>query len=77
MNPDQRRKTRTMAAMLQLADALDRPRDGSVQRVLTADTGESLLIRTFGASVEPDREAMQGRIDYAQAVLGRRIEFVT
>ncbi len=77
MSPEQRRKTRMMAAMLQLADALDRPRDGSIQRVLTADTGDSLLIRTLGASVESDRGAMQGRLDYAQSVLGRRIEFVS
>lgn len=76
MSADERRKARVMAGMLQLADALDRPRDGSVERVLVADTGDTLLIRTIGRTIDPDREAMWRRIEYAETVLGRRIEFV-
>lgn len=76
MSADERRKARVMAGMLQLADALDRPRDGSVERVLVADTGETLLIRTVGPGIGTDRDAMQRRVEYAETVLGRRIEFV-
>lgn len=77
MDAPTRRRTRLMAAILQLADALDRPRDGSVARAEVADTGDALLVRTIGADVTPDAEAMHERVEYAGATLGRRIEFIS
>ncbi len=77
MSADERRRVRVMAAMLQLADALDRPRDGSVQQVVAADTGEGLLLRTPGVDLRPHFRAMDARLSYAGSVLGRRVEVVT
>ena len=66
-----------MAAVLQLADALDRSRDGAVQRVVVGDDGDSLIIRLLGdAPVTPDRAA-DARLSYVSGTLGRSLEFVT
>lgn len=66
-----------MAALLQLADALDRPRDGAVREVVVGDDGGSLIIRLRGVDVSPPRPgAADARIAHAEAVFGRRIEFV-
>jgi exopolyphosphatase/guanosine-5'-triphosphate,3'-diphosphate pyrophosphatase len=70
----QRSRVRVMAALLQLADALDRPRDGSVHRVVAADTGTSLLLRTPGVDLRPHIAEMEARLAYAGSVLGRRVE---
>jgi exopolyphosphatase/guanosine-5'-triphosphate,3'-diphosphate pyrophosphatase len=72
-----RRRTRVMAAILQLADALDRSRDGTVQQVVVGDDGDSLLIRLLGdGAVAPDRAA-EGRLAYVAETLERSLEFVT
>lgn len=75
MDPTARGRVRLMAAMLQLADALDRPRDGSVQQVVAADTGDALLLRTPGVDLRPHLPTMAARLTYAGRVLGRRVEF--
>lgn len=74
MAPGARARVRVMTAMLQLADALDRPRDGSVQQVVAADTGDTLLFRTPGVDLRPHLTSMAGRLAYAGGVLGRRVE---
>jgi exopolyphosphatase/guanosine-5'-triphosphate,3'-diphosphate pyrophosphatase len=74
MPPEERGRVRVMAATLQLADALDLPRDGSVQQVVAADTGDTLLLRTPGVDLRPHLAAMGARLEYAGNVLGRRVE---
>ncbi|NND85237.1 MAG: HD domain-containing protein, partial [Acidimicrobiia bacterium] len=74
MAPEARARVRVMAAMLQLADALDRPRDGSVRRVVAADTGTSLLLRTPGVDLTPHASEMEARLEYAGSALGRHVE---
>jgi exopolyphosphatase/guanosine-5'-triphosphate,3'-diphosphate pyrophosphatase len=73
-----RHRTRTMAAVLQLADALDRSRDGSVQRVVVGDDGTSLIIRLLGeAPLPPEGGSADARLAYVSDTLGRSIEFAT
>jgi len=77
MGPDQRGRARVMAALLLLADALDRPRDGSVQRIEVDDAEGTLRIRTIGTNVAPDRAGMQDRVEYAESIFRRKIEFTS
>lgn len=75
LTPDDRRTTRRMAAILQLADALDRTRDGAVEQVVVADNGHALLLRLVGAGAMPPSGA-DSRLEYASDILGRDIEFI-
>lgn len=66
-----------MSAVLQLADALDRGRDGAVERVVVGDDGQTLMLRLEGRdprAPEPGPSAF--RLEHVAQELGRRLEFV-
>lgn len=67
-----------MGAVLQLADALDRGRDGAVEQVVVGDDGSSLLLRLIGESGPrpPEPGPSEARLSYVAETFGRRLEFV-
>ncbi|MEX1280954.1 MAG: Ppx/GppA phosphatase family protein [Acidimicrobiia bacterium] len=77
LSGSRRREVRRMSAVLQLADALDRSRDGAVERVVVGDDGATLMLRLEGRdprAPEPGPSAF--RLEHVAKELGRRLEFV-
>lgn len=68
-------RVRRQAAMLQLADALDRARDGAVREVVVGDDGSRLIIRLRGGDIRPPGIA-DARLAFVAQELGREIELV-
>ncbi|MGH8874148.1 MAG: HD domain-containing protein [Acidimicrobiia bacterium] len=77
LSPDDQDLTRRLAALVQLADALDRARDGSVESV-EATVGEGLVeLGLRGADPHYNPEEAADRVGYFEQVFGLRVAVVS
>ena len=76
MSEERRDRTLRMLPLLQVADALDRPRDGSVRDLAVRRRGDVLEIALRGRGLDLARTELRRRTSLFQEVHGVAVEIV-